>query len=396
MKTLTKILCCLVFLTVGRLSAQETFAPLISDNCVVFVHADFSKVDIDKLKDTTHKTGEDILKRLGFDESSLKSTSRELRTELEKFDVIVRPTFETLTVDLGIREAAVIADMNLIERGIPIFIAVPWKNRPDRQINLLRNLLYMENAPVDFMKVGQFLILPIPDYPWMEGVEEIVEDWADTMEPSPKALVFDAMKSVAGDEIKAAFTIPEQLRLMARTGAMPPEMPNEIKGLILLASQRIQWASASLSLSELLGGPPSKNADVLLTVKMTRERDAEQLRGMLEQAIEYGVNFWRFMLERDPYMAVQPPPLVFYAAKGFLRTLLPDVEDDLLKFRLKGDLADAKQTVVAAYGMGLTVGLPTIVQIVQEETKRYSRYREKPRAPMAVPVPADVRWLDDE
>jgi len=93
MRTLSPILLCFVLLTTtfNRVTAQETFAPLISENCVAFVHVDFSKLELDTVKTALQKTGEDLLKELGFDEESFTATTRELSIELEKLDVIVRP-----------------------------------------------------------------------------------------------------------------------------------------------------------------------------------------------------------------------------------------------------------------------------------------------------------------
>jgi hypothetical protein len=124
MKTIVRTLLCFAFLTIGQTFAQETFAPLISENCVAFIHADFSKVELDKIKDTLQKTGEGLLKELGFDDKSFKATARELTIELEKLDVLVRPNFEILTKKLGIREFALIVDMEVLELGgSPIFVA---------------------------------------------------------------------------------------------------------------------------------------------------------------------------------------------------------------------------------------------------------------------------------
>ena len=364
MKTLAKILFCLVVLTTGRLFAQETFTPLVSENCAAFVHIDFSGVEIDKVKGTVQKAGEDILRSLGFDDGSFKSTARELSNELEKLDIVIRPTFDTITKDLGIREIAVIADMELIEQEIPFIVAIPWKDKTSKQLDTLRELLNMESEPVDFVKVGNFLVLPIADR-WASP-EEVVSEWADEMEPAPKSPIFDALKSVADAEIKLAAVLPEQLRAMARSGGMPPDMPSEVKGLLLFATQKIQWVSASISFHEILGEKPPKNADVLLTLKVTKNSDAVQLRGMLEQLIDFGVTTMRFEMERDHNMAFQPPPLFFQFIRGYLRTLLPDAEDDTLKFRLKGQ---GGQTVAAVAGVGTALLLPA-VQAAREAARR--------------------------
>ena len=358
MKTLAKILFCIVVLAACRLSAQETFAPLVTENCVAFIHVDFANVELDQVKDALQQAGEDLLRGFEFDDSSFKSTARELRTELEKLDLFVRPAFDTITKELGIGEVAVIADADLLERGVTAIIAVPWKDKTAKQLDTLRHLLNMENEPINFVPTGNFLILPLADR-WTSPEDE-VEEWTAEIEPAPKSPIFDALKNVADAEIKLAAAIPERLRVMARSGGMPPVMPNELKVLLLFASQKVQWASASMSLHEILGGKVPKDADVLVTFKMANKNDGIQLRDMLEQTIESGINIIRFTMEQNRSMAFQPPPLFFQFVKGFLRTLLPDVEDDLLKFRLKTESAGAKQAVVATAGVGAALLLPAI------------------------------------
>ena len=88
MKTIPKILLCLVLLTATfhRVHAQETFAPLISENCFLFIHVDLSNIDIDTIKNNLQQFGEEGLRELGFDEESFNATARELAVELEKLD----------------------------------------------------------------------------------------------------------------------------------------------------------------------------------------------------------------------------------------------------------------------------------------------------------------------
>ena len=380
MKTLAQFLFCLLILTGCRSSEQDAstpsgadaarssntktaaslsvkgFAPLISENCVVFAHADFSKVEIDKVKDAFQKAGETILRTLGFDDDSFQTTLKEFRIELDKLDDVVRPTFDTITKELGIREFAVIADMELIRHEVPAIVAIPWKDKTEKQRDTLRTLLNLEYSPVDFVSVGNFLILPLAA--GYSSPEKAVEEWAKEMKPAPKAPIFDALKSVADAEIKVAVTIPEPVRIMTRRGAIPLGMPDEIKGLVQFAATKVEWASASVSLHEILGEKPPKNADVLLTLKTTAPRDAAQLRRLLEQAIEYGINFMRFQMDQDQSMGFQMPPLFFQFIKGLLKTLLPEVEDDTLRFRLKADRFESQHAIVSVVGLGATLLLP--------------------------------------
>ncbi|MDR3196263.1 MAG: hypothetical protein LBU34_00200, partial [Planctomycetaceae bacterium] len=112
MRNLLNVLVVLFVLTTVRAFGQETFAPLIGDNTVVFVHLDLRKVELDTIKSQVGKFGEELLKQLHFDEKSFKATTRELNAELEKLDAFVRPTYETITKELGIQELAIIGDFD--------------------------------------------------------------------------------------------------------------------------------------------------------------------------------------------------------------------------------------------------------------------------------------------
>jgi len=373
MRTLTKLAICLALLTatVHRAHAQETFAPLISENCVAFIHVDFSKIDIDTVKAVLQETGESLLRELGFDQQSFAATARELAIELEKLDVIVRPSWETITKEIGITEIGIIFDMQLLEAGAPIF-AIPWKNKTDKQFEtFIETLVAVFGGPApapeetNFIKVDGFLLVA---HPWVQAK---VAEWVRNVTPaSADSAIHEALKSVTDANIKIVATIPEPLRAMAQSGmGMPPDVPHEVRGLILFAATRVQWASASVSFSDVLSGEPRENSDVLLTIKTARPTDATMLRNMLEQLIEFGVNSARFMFEQEMrHQEFQIPPLAYSFAKGFLRTLLPDVEGDTLLFRAKGGVM-SPQVTVGAVGMGVALLLPA-VQAAREAARR--------------------------
>jgi len=366
MRTPLSILLCLLFVVAGRATAQETFAPLITDNCVAVVHVDFSNVELDTVKSTLQKAGEDFLRMLGFDDRSFKATSQELAVELEKLDVLVRPTFETITKELGIREYALIADMELLEAGGPIF-AIPWKNKTDKHFEtLIKTLATLfgedDQGPKNIIKTDGFLLVAPPH------MQAMTAEWAKTKKPTPNAPVLEALKNVAGAEIKIAVALPEQVRVMVRNAPLPSEVPVEMRNLLLFAAQKIEWASASISLHAFLGGTPPKNSDVFLTIKTPRRQDAVMLRGMMEMAIEVGINAGRFAMEQEMSDAdFQIPPLAFQFAKGLLRTLLPDVEEDKLLFRTKE--VYGANVAVATTGMAVALLLPA-VQASREAARR--------------------------
>ena len=91
MKTLTKIaICFALLLSINKATAQETFAPLLTENTVLFVHVDFSKIEVDTVKAALQKAGENFLQELGFDDRSKRTTLRDLDVELEKLDAMIR------------------------------------------------------------------------------------------------------------------------------------------------------------------------------------------------------------------------------------------------------------------------------------------------------------------
>jgi len=368
MKTLTKALLCAALLTTAnQATAQETFAPLISENCVAFVHVDFSRIELDAVKTAFQNAGEDLLRELGFDERSFKATARELTVELEKLDMLVRPTWDTITKELGITEIAIVADMEIIMQGKGIgFVAIPWKNKTDKQFETLSSLLDIVHYPADkgARIVGDFLLLALDEDP--DAVVAMVKSW----KPVPSAPILEALKSVVGAEIKIAVALPDNLRTMVRNAPLPPDVPVEVRNLLLFAAQKTEWASASVSLHDLFGGEPPQNADVLLTVKTPKRSDAVMLRGMLENLIEFSINAGRFAMEQGARNNnVQIPPLAFAFAKGLLRTLLPDVEENKLIFRLKGENAASTQVVITTVGASAALLIPAI-QAAREAARR--------------------------
>jgi hypothetical protein len=372
MKTIVRTLICFAFLITSQAFAQETFAPLLSETCVAFVHVDFNNVELDKVKDTLQKTGEALLKELGFDDKSFKATANELTVELEKLEILAKPTFDTLTKELGIREIAFIADMQLAETGAPFFFAVPWKNKTEKHFETLLKILataFGEEPPSpedpNIIKIDGFLILAPPP------TQEAVVDWAKPLKPAPEnSPILEALKSVAGNEIKIAVAIPEQVRILVRNAPLPPDVPVQVRNLLLFAAQKIEWASSGMSLAGILGTEPPKNADILLTAKTPKRSDAVMLKGMLENAIELGVGAAQFAMQQQAqHNDFQVPPLAFQFAKGLLRTLLPDVEEDKLIFRHKGENAASNQIAVATVGMGVAMLLPA-VQAAREAARR--------------------------
>ena len=380
MKTLIRSVLCLLLLTAGKATAQETFAPLISENCIAFVHADFRKIELDTVKAFVQKTGEDFLTMLGFDRRSHQATARELAIELEKIDMLARPTFDLITKELGIRELAWIADMELLEKGIYFMAVAPWKGKTDEDLQKLFSVMPMEYREA-YLPVGDFLFVAYPNFSVLtqndpQEEKRIIAEWSQNLSrATPDSPIVEALQSVADMEIKAVAALPAPARQLLQNAPLPPDVPAEIRNVLLFAAQKINWASAGVSLYEILGTEPPANTGILMTVKTARPSDARMLHGMLESLIEFGINLGRFTMEehqrnQNP-SSVEIPPLAWQFVKGVLRTLLPDVEEDKLIFRIRAQFPGVDAVNFAAPALGIMTAL--VVPAVQASSEAFHR-----------------------
>ncbi|MDR3232758.1 MAG: DUF1559 domain-containing protein [Planctomycetaceae bacterium] len=365
----------LAVLTVFRVSAQETFAPLITENTIAFVHIDLRKVEVDTLKAGVEEFGEELLRKLNFDEESFTMTIHELKADLEKFDAAVRPPFSIITNVLGIREIAVIADSNLSEFGIAAVLVAPWKNQglPDKDNDLkitnlnLKNLLsfvHLDNLGIEFIASGDFLFIPIPVNGLMynkdgrkEATRFAVTEWAINAVPAKESLIQQALKTLGTDEIKVAAALNKKLKEQIRSLPLPNSMPQDVQELLMSASQKIEWAAASLSLDSLFraaqssngkGASNDKSSPVrLLTIKTAANSEANALRSSLANVIVHRISDAREQQANNssPHLS----PLFFEFLKGILLTFLPGVEDDRLVFRTAD--GDITLPVIASAGV---------------------------------------------
>ncbi|MDR2116672.1 MAG: DUF1559 domain-containing protein [Planctomycetaceae bacterium] len=376
MRNLLHVLMLLFVLTTMNVYGQETFAPLIDDNTVLFVHIDLRKVEIDTLKSQTEKLGEEFLNLLHFDEKSIKATTRELKVELEKLDAIIRPPYETITKTFDIRELAFIADTNLIENNITGVLVIPWKGKTKNDVVILQTFLktFSQEIP-SFIVTDDFLffLFPITGHP--EELDEVTKltliAWLQNITPSKDSRIQQGLKVLGQNEIKIVATLPEKFKAKLipnalSDNALSGNVPREIQGLLLFAAQKIEWVAASLPINTLLSGE-TENIP-LLTVKTPKRTDAVQLRSLLESAIEFGINAVRQRVEpgNQSFLAM---PLGLEFAKGMLRTLLPDIEEDKLVFWLKGENAVVKQKVIASCGIAAALLFPAI-QASQDAASR--------------------------
>jgi hypothetical protein len=377
----------LVVLTTVRVFGQETFTPLIGENTIVFAHIDLRKIEIDTIKSQSEKLGVEFLKQLNFDEKSLKATRRELENELEKLDALVRPPYETITKIFGIQELAIIADLDLLENNIVGVLAVPWKGKTKNDTETLQSFLttFLNTSSREIPEnvvISDFLFFIFPAVPYSnqqqrQQLDEVTKlaliAWLQNITPSKDSPIQQGLQILEQDEIKIVAALPEKIktRLVAAANILPDDIPKEIKGLLLFAAQKIEWAAASFSINALFSDETINN-NVLLTLKTPKRTDALQLRSLMENAIEFGMNIARFGMEQEfkqEKNGINIPPLFFEFVKGLLRTLLPDVENDKLVFRLKSGGMFSKHAALANVSTAVSLTLPAI-QAARETAMR--------------------------
>jgi len=338
-----------LLLTAERTAAQETFAPLLTKDTTLFVHVDFKKVDLDAVKAEAKKLGETLLTNLAFDARSKRLTLRDLDLELEKWDTVIRPAFELITKELGIQEIAWICDDTWMEgTWLPFAIAIPWKGKTDEDIQKLLSILYVE--PAYSLPIGDFLFLGgSVDGEGIGKYEQFLTKWVQNAAADNSSPVLQALKSLPkSDEIKVVVTVPKSLQRDLQNVPFPPDMPIQVRNLIFFAVNKMEWAAASVPVSEFLAGKELKGWR-WATVKMPNDADAKMLREMLESAIDGGIDAAR---QANADAGTSTPPLFFEFFKGLLQTQLPAVEGDTLIFQWNGSMLDVA-FVGSAYGMNM-------------------------------------------
>ena len=326
----------LLAFVIGATSAigQENFAPLITENTVLFIHVDLQKADVDTLKQNWKRYSERLMQALQFEAAALRVTLSALDKDLNKVDDYIRPTFETFTETLGIKEIALIVDTELIDKDVPCIIAVPWKGKTDADLKTLLSLLPEDWHDFEdaLVPINDFLLLPCED---VEG-EEVFHAWLDNAKPANDGTIMQALKTLDNDDIKiaAAMTgLAREYLLDALKEA--EEFPEPIINILSFIAKRVEWAAMSypnplLSPEVLEAMPPMK-----LTVKTRTAADARMLRNMLESSIDLGITAWRTAMmaikafdEDTPEM----PQFLYEFVRGYARSCLPIVEGDKLIF----------------------------------------------------------------
>ena len=371
----------LLALVIGAASAagQETFAPLITDNTVMFVHVDLQKAEIDTVKQNWKTYTEGLLKALRFEESSLKSALSALDKDFDKLDAYIRPAFETITQKLGIKEIALIADTELCD--CVIVCAVPWKDKTDTDLQTLKTLFSW--LPEDWeIETG---LVPVKDFllftPDLTENETAVREWRDNVKSAPDGAIMQAMKSLDdNDDIKLTWASPNAARdryleHLKDTDQFPANtFPEPVINILAYVAKKVDWVATSFS-NPLLTPSVMEEMPPLplikLTVKTRTASDARMLRNMLESSIGLGITAWRTaMMAAQAFDEDVPemPQFLYEFVRGYTRTLLPVVEGDKLVFQMP-EFGGRFWEIYSWTGIGLAVTLPA-VQAARESARQ--------------------------
>ncbi|MDR1053464.1 MAG: DUF1559 domain-containing protein [Planctomycetaceae bacterium] len=352
--------------TTSLLSAQETFAPLITDNCVGMLHVDLRKVEFDKIKAAVVKMSEEHLKDLKFDDKSYRATMRELGKVLDEVDKLVRPKFKLVLDDLGIRELAVIVDGDLSEDEIPVvFLAIPWENKTDEDSKTLGKFADSLELDLDGLWVEENFLF------FGGRNNEIDIERIQKLVPSKNSKIHEALKEAGDGEVKIAFVIHEQLHEAIKEDT-DPSIPPQVKNMVLFAANKIEWISVSFSLGQFVGN--EKKLSCKATMKVPRKADAVFLRNLLEGCIDSGIFFAKAAMtaraQQDPQaqQIMRFIPLTAEYSAGLLRLLLPEVDGDRLVFSFEFE-DDNIHHGVAVAGVGIALLLPA-VQAARDAARR--------------------------
>ncbi|MDR2171691.1 MAG: DUF1559 domain-containing protein [Planctomycetaceae bacterium] len=350
----------MLFIVTNNLTtAQETFAPLITDNCIGFIHVDLRKLELANLKSLCAKTAETHLKDMKFDVRSYERTMREVYKELDIYEQIIRPQFDQITKKLGIRELAVIIDMDMFKLGFQALVAVSWKNKTKDDLELLSSLFDKFDIQVEFFQSGDFLFFTNSQFLQQTTV------WTKNITPSKNATIYEALKDAGDNEIKAALTISENLRKEIIAKKTDDSLPEQVNNIIKFSANKINWITVSISLGRLIS--ESKKESLKLVIKTPKENDAVFLRNLFETSIDNGIFLAKMVVEAQMTNRenndLKLPLSQFEYFAGITRLLLPEVKGDRLVTFLEVDpnaTINSSNFTVAYCGMMTGLLLPAV------------------------------------
>jgi hypothetical protein len=379
MRKLSKVVVLFLFFASLPVFGQETFAPLITENTVLLAHLDLRKVELEQWEKQSLEGFERSLKALSFDENSLKATLGEYAKEMEKTVTLIRPHWKTITERFGIKEFAVVVDMQLISAQVPAVFAFPNNNKtveefkeyiasllPDEENNIAKMPLFVH---------GGLFLLPISDE---DGEDEelaksVVEEWRQNIKPLKNSKIAEGLKSLGSNELKLAATLPASLITEL---PLPDDAPVQVQNLIRFATKKIEYIAVGVPLlSFLLDGKTDQ--PIVFTLKTPKHDDAVQLLVLTKQGLEVGLQLVQFGVEQANGHArengQEVPKLLWEFLRGFVRTWLPKVEDDklVLKINPRGydEVLGGSASTIAVTGIAIALLLPA-VQAAREAARR--------------------------
>ena len=318
-------------------SAQETFAPLITENTALYVHVDFRKIEIDTIKQSWTKYAEELLQSLRFDEASTRSTLSAINKDFDKLGEFIRPTFETITQKLGLREVALIIDTDYESDTIPLIIAVPWKGKTNNDFLVLEELLAEAPFLLDFLEGLEYALVPKGDFLFLApGDVEALVEWFDALKSS-EAGIMQAMKTLGddahkNDRVKIALSMTDKLRERLLEELQENDaFPEPVLNILTYIARKVDWAAASFP-NPLMA---EKHPPYTMTVKTSTATDARQLRAMLQTGIDIAITALQGSVAMYRTLDVSMPEMpqtVYEFSRGYLRTMLPIAEGDKLVF----------------------------------------------------------------
>jgi thiol-disulfide isomerase/thioredoxin len=113
--------------------------------------------------------------------------------------------------------------------------------------------------------------------------------------------------------------------------------------LLNFVARKVDWAATSfpnpLFTPAVMEGVWATDVlPIKLTVKTHTATDARMLRNMLNTSIDLAITAWRTMVitMKTEDSVLEPSEFLYEISRGYLRTLLPTVEEDKLVFQLPG------------------------------------------------------------